>query len=91
VPQHVEFSISDPHQPRAAAESDSTLDRWGATVDGAAEPCLVIDTQVTVVAISAAFEEMLGLGEDESPVSRPLDAVLQFSTSATATRSSSSR
>jgi PAS domain-containing protein len=78
VPQHVEFSISDPHQPRAAAESDSTLDRWGATVDGAAEPCLVIDTQVTVVAISAAFEEMLGLGEDESPVSRPLDAVLQL-------------
>ncbi|MEV8514998.1 hypothetical protein [Dactylosporangium sp. NPDC051484] len=82
MPQHVEFSISDPHQLRAQARSidpaESTLDRWGATVDGAAEPCLVVDADAVVVAMSASFEEMLGLAE--SPVSRPLldgDGVLQ--------------
>jgi hypothetical protein len=83
VPQHVEFSISDPHQSRAqtriADPAESALERWGATVDGAAEPCLVIDSDVIVVAMSASFEEMLGLAA--SPVNRPLldgDGVLQL-------------
>jgi PAS domain-containing protein len=82
VPQHVEFSISDPHQlpaePRTLDPAESALDRWGATVDGAGEPCLVIDSDVIVVAMSASFEQMLGLAE--SPVNRPLldgDGVLQ--------------
>jgi PAS domain-containing protein len=64
VPQHVEFSISD--LPAAVP----SLERWGATVDGALEACLVIDAEQVVVAMSESFEEMLGL--DESPVSRPL-------------------
>ncbi|GAA2330480.1 hypothetical protein [Dactylosporangium salmoneum] len=83
MPQHVEFSISDPHQSRAHDRSqdpaESSLDRWGATVDAAAEPCLVIDSDVVVVAMSASFEEMLGL--DGSPLNRPLldgDGVLQL-------------
>lgn len=83
MPQHVEFSISDPHQPRPETRTieadESTLDRWGATVDGAAEPCLVIDEHAVVVAMSASFEEMLGIAD--SPVNRPLvdgDAVLQL-------------
>jgi len=83
VPQHVEFSISDPHQPpaptRTVDPAESSLERWGATVDGAPEPCLVIDSDVVVVAMSASFEAMLGLAE--SPVNRPLlddDGVLQL-------------
>jgi len=83
VPQHVEFSISDPHQPpaqtRTADPAESSLERWGATVDRAAEPCLVIDADVVVVAMSASFEAMLGLSD--SPVNRPLlddDGVLRL-------------
>jgi PAS domain-containing protein len=82
VPQHVEFSISDPHQtpvPTRPSPDESSLERWGATVDGAAEPCLVIDADVVVVAMSVSFEAMLGLAE--SPVNRSLldeDGVLQL-------------
>ncbi|MEU7865785.1 hypothetical protein [Dactylosporangium sp. NPDC049140] len=64
MPQHVEFSISD------LPPAEPGLERWGSTVDGAAEACLVIDAQQVVVAMSASFEAMLGLSE--SPVSRPL-------------------
>ncbi|WP_432833275.1 hypothetical protein [Dactylosporangium sp. CA-092794] len=71
--QHVEFSI-DPNGPRVQARSadpaESALERWGATVDGAAEPCLVIDAQRVVVAMSESFELMLGV--TESPVNRRL-------------------
>ena len=76
MPQHVEFSFTDPHQAPVAVESVEPLDppqlepepergleRWAATVDGADEPCLVIDVDVRVVALSASFEEMLGPGE----------------------------
>ena len=82
MPQHVEFSISDPHQTPVSTRTTpdvSSLERWGTTVDGAAEPCLVIDGDVVVVAMSASFEAMLGLAE--SPVNRPLldeDGVLQL-------------
>jgi len=83
VPQHVEFSISDPHQAPVAVDPgeppEPGLERWAATVDGASEPCLVIDVDMIVVAMSASFEEMLGLGE--SPVNRHLldgDAVLRL-------------
>jgi len=64
VPQHVEFSISD--LPPAVP----SLELWGATVDGAAEACLVIDAEQVVVAMSASFEKMLGLAD--SPVGRRL-------------------
>jgi hypothetical protein len=73
VPQHVEFSISD------LPPAEPGLERWAATVDGAAEACLVIDAAQIVVAMSASFEKMVGL--TGSPVSRPLlegDGVLQL-------------
>nr|BFE64449.1 hypothetical protein GCM10020063_089750 [Dactylosporangium thailandense] len=73
MPQHVEFSISD------LPSAEPGLERWGSTVDGAAEACLVIDAEQVVVAMSASFEQMLGL--TESPVSRPLlaeDGVLRL-------------
>ncbi|WP_432982248.1 hypothetical protein [Dactylosporangium sp. CA-233914] len=62
--QHVEISIA------GLPPTDPGLDRWGTTVDGAAEPCLVIDAEQVVVAMSVSFEKMLGLAE--SPVGRPL-------------------
>ncbi|WP_238009255.1 hypothetical protein KZZ52_59440 [Dactylosporangium sp. AC04546] len=73
---HVELSISDPHQVRAVT-AESSLDRWGDTVSEAAEPSLVIDEQAVVVAVSASFEDLVGL--TEPAVDRPLlDGVLRL-------------
>jgi PAS domain-containing protein len=73
---HVELSVSEPHlaRPRLA---ESSLDRWATAVADAAEPSLVIDEAAVIVAISASFEDLLGL--TQSPVDRPLlDGVLQL-------------
>ncbi|WP_433053803.1 hypothetical protein [Dactylosporangium sp. CS-033363] len=64
MPQHVEFTIPD--LPPAA----TALERWASTVNGAAEACLVIDAEQTVVAMSVSLEELLGL--PVSPVGKPL-------------------
>jgi PAS domain-containing protein len=82
---HVELSISDPHlarpsdltDPSAESMVESSLDRWAATVAEAAEPSLVIDDKAVIVAVSASFEDLLGL--TESAIDRPLvDGVLQL-------------
>lgn len=74
---HVELSISDPHLVRAQDIAESSLDRWAATVAEAAEPSLVIDERAVIVAVSASFEELLGL--TEPVVDRPLlHGVLQL-------------
>ncbi|MEN3307679.1 MAG: hypothetical protein V7603_3881 [Micromonosporaceae bacterium] len=57
---HVELSLSDPHSPPR-----STLDRWGAAVHDAAEPCLVVDHLSRIVAASPRACELLGLGEPQ--------------------------
>ena len=74
---HVELSISDPHLARSPDPTESSLDRWAATVADAAEPSLVIDDKAVIVAVSASFEDLLGL--TESAIDRPLvDGVLQL-------------
>ena len=74
---HVELSISDPHLARSPDPAESSLDRWAATVADAAEPSLVIDDKAVIVAVSASFEDLLGL--TESAIDRPLvDGVLQL-------------
>ena len=58
---HVELSVSEPGALRRPLV-ESTLDRWGFAADAASEPCLVIDARATIVALSEAAGELLGLG-----------------------------
>jgi hypothetical protein len=66
---HVELSVSDPHAARRAAV-ESSLDRWATAVAGAAEACLVIDSQAVIVALSRSCHDLLAL--DRPAVGRSL-------------------
>jgi len=64
---HVELSWTEPsatHQPRSATRRSRTggnsVDRWAAAVDGANEPCMVIDRYATIASISATAITLLG-------------------------------
>jgi hypothetical protein len=72
---HVELSVSDPHVRRTPV--GSSLDQWAAAVTDAAEPCLVIDAQAVIVALSESCRTLLGL--DRSAVGQSLfDGVLRL-------------
>lgn len=72
---HVELSLSEPHLRPPPAES--SFDRWAEAVDGAGEPCLLIDSAATIVAVSNACRDLLGM--DTAPVGRSiLDGVLRL-------------
>jgi len=81
---HVELSLSDPHVRRSLV--GSPLGHWAAAATDAAEPCLVIDAQAVIVALSESCCALLGL--DRSAVGHSLlDGVLQlldFSSAASA-------
>lgn len=73
---HVELSLSEVFAPRpgtpsppAAADNFSS---WVATVSAAAEPCLVIDLEMTIAAASVSCCGLLGLGAPMDVVGRPL-------------------
>jgi hypothetical protein len=61
-------------QARTPAEVEfvADIDRWVATVAAAAEPCLVIDVTTTILAVSPAGSQMLGLGQPAEAVGQPL-------------------
>ncbi|MFC3503415.1 PAS domain-containing protein [Micromonospora krabiensis] len=72
---HVELSLSEVFPPSAGAATAPEFDnfgQWCSTVTHADEPCLLIDAETTVVAISAAGCELLGLGKPEDLVGLPL-------------------
>jgi PAS domain-containing protein len=72
---HVELSLSEvfPTPPGTADEQESdNFGQWSGTVSRAAEPCLLIDGDTTVVAISASGCDLLGLGAPEDVIGRPL-------------------
>jgi PAS domain-containing protein len=72
---HVELSLSEVFVPTARASTEQGSDnfgQWSATVSRADEPCLLIDADTRVVAISAAGCELLCLGEPDDLVGRPL-------------------
>ena len=56
---HVELSLSEPPTSRALARSP--LDNWAAAVAEADEPCLVLDADGVIVALSASCRTLLGL------------------------------
>lgn len=69
---HVELSLSEvfPPQPRPAPTDSFTT--WVAAVAAAAEPCLVIDADTVVAAVSVSGCALLGLGDPANAVGRPL-------------------
>lgn len=71
---HVELSLSEvfsPAETPTEPESDN-VGQWSSTVSHAAEPCLLIDAETTVVAISSSGCELLCLGAPEDVIGYPL-------------------
>ncbi|WP_089154876.1 hypothetical protein [Micromonospora sp. NBS 11-29] len=72
---HVELSLSDVFASPAETTTEQQPDnfgRWSGTVSRAAEPCLLIDADTTVVAISSSGCALLCLGAPEDVVGLPL-------------------
>lgn len=53
----LELSVSEPHVVRQRLESP--LDRWAMAVTGAREPCLLLDAEAVIVAISEPVTRLL--------------------------------
>ena len=72
---HVELSLTEAFaplvQPPVGHASDS-FTRWIAVVCAAAEPCMVIDAEMTIAAASSSCCRLLGLGTPGRAVGRPL-------------------
>ncbi|WP_341718179.1 hypothetical protein QQG74_31180 [Micromonospora sp. FIMYZ51] len=72
---HVELSLSEVFAPATRTPTEPECDnigRWSATVSKADEPCLLIDAETRVLAVSAAGCELLCLGAPEDLVGLPL-------------------
>ena len=79
---HVELSLSTPFVPQARTPAEAefvpSVDRWTATVAAAAEPCLVIDTSTTILAVSVSCCELFGLGKPAESIGQPLGSALHL-------------
>ena len=79
---HVELSLSGAFVPQARTPAEAefvpSLERWTATVAGAGEPCLIIDTSTAIMAVSASCAELLGFGKPAEVLGKPLGAVLRL-------------
>ncbi|MDO3705629.1 hypothetical protein Q3W71_28565 [Micromonospora sp. C28SCA-DRY-2] len=72
---HVELSLSEVLAPAAGTPTEQESDnvgQWSLTVSHADEPCLLIDAETKVVAVSAAGCELLCLGAPEDVIGLPL-------------------
>ncbi|NYF55963.1 hypothetical protein [Micromonospora purpureochromogenes] len=72
---HVELSLSEVFAPASRTPTEPGCDnvgQWSAMVSHAEEPCLLIDADTRVVAISSAGCELLCLGAPEDVVGLPL-------------------
>ncbi|WP_422772570.1 hypothetical protein ACN28C_06005 [Plantactinospora sp. WMMC1484] len=84
---HVELSISEAfptpgasslqHGPTGFDNADGSggvdgFTRWSETVSTAAEPCLLIDRDTVISAVSSSCCQLLGLGSPISVLGRPL-------------------
>ncbi|MFG1676258.1 hypothetical protein [Micromonospora sp. NPDC049282] len=72
---HVELSLSEvftsPTETPTEEETDN-FTQWSGTVSRAAEPCLLIDVDTTVVAISSSGCDLLCLGAPDDVIGLPL-------------------
>ncbi len=75
---HVELSISEAFVSEARAtlqpERLGSLELWAPTVAAAGEPCMLIDAEMAIVAISESACQLLGLG---SPVDATGESLLE--------------
>jgi PAS domain-containing protein len=84
---HVELSVEPIAVPDRDEASDSTgsLRRWGRAVAEAQEPCLVLDGDFEIVAVSPRACVLLGFPDQESAVGRTLSSgvipLVDFATS----------
>ena len=73
---HVELSLSGAFVPQARTPAEvefvANLERWANAVTTAAEPCLIIDAEATILAVSASCGELLGLGKPAEAIGQPL-------------------
>jgi hypothetical protein len=73
---HVELSLSEAFTPLVHTPPEPTPDdsfgRWLNTVTAADEPCLLVDTELTIAAASVSCCRLLGLGQPTAAVGRPL-------------------
>jgi hypothetical protein len=73
---HVELSLSGAIVPQARtpaeAEFVANLERWANAVTTAAEPCLIIDSETMILAISPSCGELLALGKPAEAIGQPL-------------------
>ncbi|MEU4691976.1 hypothetical protein [Actinoplanes sp. NPDC023714] len=79
---HVELSLSGAFVPQARtpaeAEFVTSVERWTSTVAGAEEPCLVVDNNGLILAVSPSGSELLGLGKPAEAIGRRLGEALQL-------------
>jgi hypothetical protein len=79
---HVELSLSGAFVPQARtpaeAEFVTSVDRWTSTVAAAVEPCLVIESDGTIRAVSASCSELLGLGQPVDAIGQHLGGALRL-------------
>jgi hypothetical protein len=72
---HVELSLTEafvPAVPAPTEQESGSFDTWSVTVSRAAEPCLLIDSDTNVVAVSSSGCRLLCLGTPEEVVGLPL-------------------
>ncbi|MFD2766360.1 hypothetical protein [Micromonospora eburnea] len=72
---HVELSLSEVFVPAPGTPTEQESDnvgQWSDAVQRAAEPCLLLDADTTVVAISSSGSELLRLGTPEDVIGQPL-------------------
>lgn len=82
---HVELSLSEAFVPQAQVlttiepEYGGSVELWATTVAAAAEPCLLIDADAAIVAVSESGCRLLGLGTPAEATGRSLlDGVLRL-------------
>jgi hypothetical protein len=79
---HVELSLSGAFVPQARtpveAEFLSSVERWTSTVTTAVEPCLIINAEGAIVALSPACGELLGLGKPMEAIGQQLIAAISL-------------
>jgi hypothetical protein len=79
---HVELSLSGAIVPQARtpaeAEFVTSVDRWTSTVAAAVEPCLVIESDGTIRAVSPSCSELLGLGKPPEALGQSLSGALRL-------------
>jgi PAS domain-containing protein len=79
---HVELSLSGAFVPQARtpaeAEFVTSVERWASTVSVADEPCLIIDTSGSILAVSPSCSELLGLGKPAEALGQRLGSALHL-------------